>query len=571
MAFLWSPERLISLCSHRDGDVRSWAADRLAGLFPEEAAATMVRLLADPERSVVVEAIGFFRDHPEERYADELLAALKRSSGRIAGRLSKAVALLGDNRLLDVVQEKYAHETGDDMVGFALALVGVALLRTAPSQEYVERSLPRLLSLPLKESFAGSFFAANLIAGTDMERLLLFCGQDETKEMLPALLFEALSLCGSWVSKDDLTEKPAKGNGSKALPFVVQDSLECLEESGYAAAGKSMEKLFEKRRFDEAVRKSQEVCAAILDARRLVSDEEDMRRWEEKRDIPFLYGSLLSALGATLDKIPKSGREAIARSTLAAVAGLAELRSLIGVNPEKLGKETALALFIEDRPTTPQDEQLMEILAADGQADAVVNFCKEHLKEHAYSDAAPRVVAFLSRFMDEGLAGDLLDLDFAGESLDAAILRAVGKLGAPAIPLLRPFFQKNDREKVPLALEIMEDLPCEESVDLILSYWPMLCEDHQEWLLDAVESLGDMRFIPLLRRESERRRASGRRGLPPPLPHQRCSRSRAGAHRSRSQRETPTGREGRGSDQGRRLRSPLIRAARRFPRMPILQ
>jgi tetratricopeptide (TPR) repeat protein len=460
----------------------------------------MMRLLSDPDKSVVVEAIDYFFDHPEKKYANELLAALKRSSGRVAGRLSKVVALSGDERLLDVVREKYARESEDDIVGFALALVGVALLGTAASREYVEGSLPRLLSSPLKESLAGSIFSANLIAGTDVERLLRFCSQNEAKELLPSLLFEVLSCCGSWVTRKDLTEKPAKGGRSKALPFVVHESLECLEESGYAGAGEALEKLFEKRRYDEAVRESRKVCAAIFDAKRLVSREEDMRRWEEEEAMPFLHVSFLSALDAVVDEMPKGAKETIARSAVAALAGLAGLQSLIGVNPEKLDKETALNLFIEDRPTTPQDKQIAEVIAA-GEAEAVIEFCKGHLKEHASSEAVPRIVDLLSRFMDKGLARYLLDIDSADEGLEDAILRAVTKLGVSAIPLLRAVVENNDRERTALALEILEDLPYEESVDLILSRWSVLWEEHQEWLLDAVESLGGRRFIPLLRKE----------------------------------------------------------------------
>ncbi|MGA2107351.1 MAG: SEC-C metal-binding domain-containing protein, partial [Syntrophorhabdales bacterium] len=499
MAALWSTERLISLCNHGDAGVRSWAADRLAVLFPDEAAPVMARLLGDADESVVIEAVGYFADHPEKGYADELLAVLKTSSGRVAGRLSNAVALRGDTRLLDVVREKYARETEDDMVGFTLALVGVALLRTPLSQEYVEGSLPRLLSLPLKESFAGSFFAANLVAGTDLKKLLLFCGQDGTQEMLPSLLFQVLLRCGSWISEEDLTEKPAKGSGPKALPFLVQDSLERLEKRGYAR--QSLASLFEKRRYDEVVRESQKTCTAVLDAKRLVSGEEEMRRWEEKGEMPFLHVSFLSALDATLDEMPKGTKEAIARSAVAALAGFVELRSLIGVNPEKLDKEAALGLLIEDRPSAPQDGRIMEVLAAGGQAGTLIDFCKRHLEEHAQSDAAPRIVDFLSWFMDEKLARDLLDLDLTDESLDEAVLLAVGKLGDRAIPLLRPIFDNGDHERIPFALEIVEDLPCEESVDIILSHWPVLWEEHQEWLLDAVESLADRRFVPLLKKE----------------------------------------------------------------------
>ena len=131
----------------------------------------------------------------------------------------------------------------------------------------------------------------------------------------------------------------------------------------------------------------------------------------------------------------------------------------------------------------------MEILAADGRPDSVIDSCKNHLKEYAYSDAAPRIVDFLSGFMDEGLARCFLDLDFAGESLEHAILRAIGQLGAEAIPLLRPIFEQNDHDRIPLTLQALKDLPDQESVDLLLSHWSALWEEHGEWLLETVEAL----------------------------------------------------------------------------------
>ena len=156
-----------------------------------------------------------------------------------------------------------------------------------------------------------------------MERLLSFCGQAEAKELLPSLLFETLSRCGSWVSKDDLTEKPAKG--SKVVPFVIQDSLECLGEHGLADAAESLESLFGKRRYDDIVKTSREICAAMLGAKRQASGKVSMRQWEERRDMPFPYVSLLSALNATLDEMPKGLKETIARTAVAALAGVADL------------------------------------------------------------------------------------------------------------------------------------------------------------------------------------------------------------------------------------------------------
>lgn len=501
MKILWDPERLVSLCSHKDKDVRRWAADKLKRHYPEEAAETLARLLSDSEQPVAALAASYFCDRPQGGYVDDLLSALETSSGRVAGRLSRAVGLLRDSRLLEVVRHKYSHEPVEDAMGFALALPAVALLQTDASRAYVEECLPRLPSLPFMESFSGSFFVANLTAGTELPRLLRFAIQNRPEKTFPSLLFEALRKWGSWVSRDDLSEKPAKGRSRKDLPLMVQESLESIDEMGYTGTAETLKQLFQKRRYDEVVAESHELSLTILDERSRIAGEEEMRSWQENREMPLLCVDFLSALQAVMHEVPKGIKETVARSALAGLAALAELKSLIGVNPEKLDREAALHLFIQDRTDTPQDRQIMEILAADGQIDATVDFLLDYLKGHAYMESAPRIVRFLSRFMNEALGRELLSMDFAGEDLDNAICLAVGRLSQGAIPLLRPILEKNDQDRLPLAMEILEDLPCEESVELVLTHWVSLWAGHREWLLDLSESLGDKRFIALLREE----------------------------------------------------------------------
>lgn len=501
MTILWSLERLTSLCSHKDRDVRLWATDKLMRYYPEEATKTLALLLDDNDQRVAAQVAEYFCDHPQEQYADWLLSALKKSSGRVAGYLSRALGLLGDSRLLDVVREKYRDELTEDTMGFALVLPGVALLRTDLSQAYVEECLSRLPSLPYMEALSGSFLTANFMAGTDIVKLLRFSFKNKAEETLPSFLFEVLSKCGSWISREDLIEKTTKERDRKSLPLMVRDSLECVEEMGYAGPAEILKGLFGKRKFDKLVAECHELSRTILEERRRICGEEEMRRWQENREMPLLCVDFLSALQSVTEDAPKGVKETVARSALAALAGLAETRSLIGVNLEKLDREDALRLFIEDRPNAPQDRQIIDILAASPQADTVIQFLMEHLKEHAYMESAPRIVGFLGRFINEAMARELLSMNFAGNNLEDAVCLAVGRLGQSAVPLLRSIIENNDPDRLPLALEILEGLPCEESIDLVLNHWLPLSEEHPDWLLNVVESLCDKRFIPLLRKE----------------------------------------------------------------------
>ena len=90
------------------------------------------------------------------------------------------------------------------------------------------------------------------------------------------------------------------------------------------------------------------------------------------------------------------------------------------------------------------------------------------------------------RFIDEELARDLLAADFDGSGFEDHVAEAVGRLGPLSIPLLHPLFEKNDPAGIPFALRILEDLPTEASVDLILTYWPLLWSEYKEWLLSRI-------------------------------------------------------------------------------------
>ena len=92
-------------------------------------------------------------------------------------------------------------------------------------------------------------------------------------------------------------------------------------------------------------------------------------------------------------------------------------------------------------------------------------------------------------------------VDFEGNGFEDDVAEVVGKLGPLSIPLLRPFFEKNDPAGIPLALQILENLPTEEAVNLILDHWALLWGEYRDCLLDTVACIGDKRFIPPLKVE----------------------------------------------------------------------
>lgn len=501
-AFLWSFETLARLCDHKDPEVKCWATDRIRRLYPKEAGPLMAGLLNDRNGSVAARAAAYFCDDPDRTFADGLLAAFRKSSGIAAKRLGYALALMKEGRLLDAVRDKHARIPGADPADFAGALMNIALLGTNESKLYVEDALRHLDSFgDLKEMASGAFFSANIEAGADIGKLLLFAYHSGVSGYVPALLAGIANHAGAWLPDDALAGKSGKRQASKVLAGEVEAALALLAQTGYEDAGKSLEKLLKKRRFDEILEEADRTALAIQQAKRLERGEDAHLRWQAGRDVPFFHGAALSALKATAAEAPAAQKETVAGIAVIVLSLLAESRSLIALNPETLDVDAALELFCEERPDAPQDDAIMDLLAKRADVKSLACEAVGRMGEFPFSRANGRMIRFAGRVIDEGLARDLLAVDFDGNGFEDDVAEAVGKLGPLSIPLLRPFFEKNDPAGIPLALRILENLPTEEAVDLILAHWSLLWGGYREWLLDAVAGIGDKRFIPALKIE----------------------------------------------------------------------
>ena len=494
--FLWSFETLARLCGHRDPKVKSWAADRMRRLYPKDAAPVMAELLSDPNGSVAAQAAAYFCDDPDRNFADALLAAFRKSSGISAKHLGYALALMKDGRLLDAVRDKHSRIPGTDPADFAGVLMDVALLGTDESQRYVEDALRHLDSFgDFKEMVAGAFFNANIEAGADIGKLLLFAYHSGVNGYVPVLLAGIANHAGAWCSVEDLAEK-----SGKILAGEVEASLALLARTG-CDTGNAIEKLFKKRRFDEMLEEAERIALAIRQAKRLECGEEAYLRWQAGRDVPFFHCAALTALNATAAEAPAAQRENVAGIAVIVLSLLAESRSLIALNPEILDAGATLDLFFGDRPDAPQDDAIMDLLAEKADVKSLACEAVRLVGRFPFGQANGRIIRLVGRFMDEGLARELLAVDFEDNGFDDDVAEAVGKLGPLSIPLLRPFFEKSDPAGIPLALRILEDLPTEEAVDLILAHWSLLWDGYKEWLLAAVVCIGDKRFIPALKVE----------------------------------------------------------------------
>jgi HEAT repeat protein len=66
--YIWSLEKLTTLVRHQDPEVREWAMDKLAALYPQAASDAAVTLLDDKNVSVSGIAVDYLLDHPSESH-----------------------------------------------------------------------------------------------------------------------------------------------------------------------------------------------------------------------------------------------------------------------------------------------------------------------------------------------------------------------------------------------------------------------------------------------------------------------------------------------------------------------
>ena len=108
----------------------------------------------------------------------------------------------------------------------------------------------------------------------------------------------------------------------------------------------------------------------------------------------------------------------------------------------------------------------------------------EHLAQRI--DAIPQLIEFLKE-----------DNDLLSE----VSFEVLSKMGKPVLPYLKKVFKKRNRTQIIDGLDLLENLPFQESVEIIKENFNWLWKEHNEQLLAVIESLGSKEFIPLLKEE----------------------------------------------------------------------
>jgi len=125
----------------------------------------------------------------------------------------------------------------------------------------------------------------------------------------------------------------------------------------------------------------------------------------------------------------------------------------------------------------------------------------EFIERHPRTLAMERLMGFLGDHIDAPIAERLLMLESDSPELGEKPAWAASRLGAPLLEILPAVIESQKPAAMTRALEAMHQLPCEGTAALLLKHWDRFWALDKLSLLEAVQDIGDRRFMAPLRNE----------------------------------------------------------------------
>ncbi len=502
---LWNAEKLSALCRRKNPEVRAWAMNRMGLLFPDEARKVALSLLEDKETPVLNEVLNFFCDFPDEQSKESLIQFYKKSSGFPAGKAADALTQLGAQELCSLFQEKHESGSEEDPNGYIYSLFAVALLRSVQARKIIETALPYLESFVEKTGPEGErlFFGSALLSGMKVEGLIDFClDHRDRPEWMRSLLCEIAMTCHADLLHRDLNEEDHEGRSKNKFPYYVRNALDMIASSGYPSQGRRLEKLFKKKKHKALVKEVYAETERLMAGERALYATTDLLIWEQRQGTPLKSVQAIRSFHKAMESFPETQEAILAGTSLAIFAVLVECRGLIGFNIEEAGRDRLLELFLDCRIDVEEDEKLIELLTEISKEDrSVIEVCTHRLHSLPGSLEAPRIVRLLGRLKEVNSLEPLLDSDIDNEAVWDGMVSALKQAGPDSLDLVKSMFEKGDPERANHALDVLYDLPYDGAADLLLKYWDRLLMNNKRAFLDALQGIGDRRFIEPLGKE----------------------------------------------------------------------
>lgn len=499
MNYIWSAEKLTSLVGHQDPEVREWAMDKLAALYPQSAPDAAVTLLDDKNKSVSGIAVDYLLDHPSEAHKDLLLRSFRKGSGAIAGKIAGILAKLRDTRVCDAFHDKYGslRKVEADLIGYSTSLLYLSALDAHEARDIIKNALTAFAEVgDVQAALAPAIFQANLSMGTDMKVMFDLCWRHQnSRSLLVALLVVNEGYCKSWYEEEDIEEQ---GGAEQPLPEMVMESLDFIGERGYPGIRKEVERLYKKEKYGEAVEALFLEATSAVDKVRGVIGFPAYDRWLAKRGEPGRHIAAITAFHAAMGTAPTWARELIAKCSISIFARFAEYRVMMGLNIDEMATVDLQRAFLLERGDVKQDDEIIGSLAKAEERAEIVAACVAHVKQHPGTWAAPRIVRLIGEVRDGAALEQLMELPTDHEMVWEEMIPALRRLGPGAAEVIQRLLEKHDDDRISYALEALEDIPTQEASDLVITHWDRLMQRNKEMTVEAARGLGHERFIDLI-------------------------------------------------------------------------
>ncbi len=506
MEWIWKFEPLVALLDHPETLVREWAMERLIALYPERVGPVAVRHISDPVEAVAVAALSHLIDRPDATGTDELLNAYSRSTGDMTGMAAGALSRLKDTRLIEAFKEKYSNVAREDLEGYAASVVHIASLQSPAAAAVAAGALEQIAQLGELDrrvhAMLGPLFSANLDAGGSIDALFEFCfARPEWRPWLSACLTALGHECGTFLSEADLEEDDPPKTEDQNPARLTQQSFAVLAAAGFRKEARRLEKSYRKRRYEELLNTLHgQVLSLAGDVERRVGAER-FALWVRGQGKPRRHMAVIEALCGQVPGKEPVAQNMMAKAGLWIFAQLMELRHLIGLDAASSDTQSLLEVFFQERITVEEDRRISERLRAAPDPGRVTDAILAFIEKNPETRAMGRLLDHLAESPDLRVAGRLLRVQGEGLDLIQDLPEVLGRLGAPLLGLLPEVIATRNPVLVTRALNLIRQLPVEGSVNLLLEHWELFWEYDKRSLLEALQDIGDRRFLAPLKGE----------------------------------------------------------------------
>lgn len=512
--FLFTSEFLLPLTGHPSRDVRFWALDRLALLWPREGIQAFRKGLKDKDDACAMTAL----DGIEKVRDTEAIPILREfyfdRFGAHAGAALEVIAKLAPEETDDLVNQKWSsHRPADDERDRTYAALAHA--ETVEGTDLLAALLDRETDAELKLLGLG--------------HLLRQGGPRYFKAFIEKLLRESPPK-GKRRSRNDDDPRPRDGS-LWGLALELASYTESTASFVKELRGKRSERVGKWYRLVEEVASKLEEGKEGVERPHTPSGERDLEimrtiyllqldsklkikkegaetfTWpsELQEDRPTFL--ILSAVLETLQSNPVLPAVNLGAVQLLATHAWCTLMEGIAPYDLPIPESPADCLNLVTRApyrlTAAYEREIFEKILKNLPADTIIQACREAIEQDPESLTELHAVRLVRRIPGEGAIRALTEaLDPGVDELsESEAMAAVAERFEEAIPVFEEILSSTDDHRIEGLYRLLEDFPRQGAIDLLVRHFDALWLLERDELMDLIDTQGAREYIPLLKRE----------------------------------------------------------------------